>query len=116
MPADSHLPTGPPPEPPVPTARGPSPPNPEPPRSPPDRHRSRRPPPATEQTGQDDEPDTAAVELHEQLRRKADENRKSRTGGRHARRDGNDAEPPADYVPRHAMSIPGPGTLPPRGT
>ncbi len=109
IPADARLPVGPLPEAPVPTARGPSPPGPAPPRTA---------PPTVEPielSAPDDEPDTAAVELHQELRRKADENRRNRTGGRHARRDGKDSAPPLDYVPRHAMSTPGPGTLPPLG-
>jgi hypothetical protein len=110
MAGEARLPADPLPEPPVPTARGPSPPGPAPPSPSPRAAASQ-----AEPAAHDDEPDTAAVELHQQLRRTADENRKNRTGGRHARRDGRDAPPPVDYVPRHAMSTPGPGTRPPLG-
>lgn len=64
----------------------------------------------------DVEPDTDAVDLHRELRRRAAAGGGGQPdGGRHARQDGNDKPPPRDYVPRHAMSTPGPGTLPPVG-
>jgi len=76
--------------------------------------------PPTEQDA-DVEPDESPIQLRRELRRRVDNPvlpaggtgaRPTGSTGRHARRDGHPRPPRLDYVPRHAVRTPGPGSVP----
>lgn len=60
-------------------------------------------------TASDVAPEVASVKMRRELRKRAAQRIRT-AGGRHARTDLDSRALPNDYVPRHALSTPGPGT------